>query len=31
LHVCIYNNRKHNLRVNLSPPPAITGMQFSVI
>ena len=21
LHVCIYNNRKHNLRVNLSPPP----------
>ena len=20
-HVCIYNNRKHNLRVNLSPPP----------
>ena len=24
LHVCIYNNRKHNLRVNLSPPPAIT-------
>lgn len=30
-HVCIYNNWKHNLRVNLSPPPAITWMQFSVI
>ena len=31
LHVCIYNNRKHDLRINLSPPPAIIGMQFSVI
>ena len=30
-HVCIYNNRKHDLRINLSPPPAIIGMQFSVI
>ena len=30
-HVCIYNNRKHILRGDLSPPPAIIGMQFSVI